>query len=75
MSKRSDTKELFQQGKLLTIHDIIYLEMSRLGYKITHKLIPEPLVDLFNRNGGKKCHGYQARGKYTKYSKAPNCTI
>ena len=37
--KRSNINELFKQGRLLSIHDIIYLEMTVLGYKITHKLI------------------------------------
>ena len=27
--------------------------MTVLGYKITHKMIPDPLVDIFNKKGGK----------------------
>ena len=39
--------------------------MIVLGYKITHKMIPDPLVDTFNNNGGKKQHDYETRSKNT----------
>ena len=61
--KRSNINELLKRGRLLSIHDIIYLEMTVLGYKITHKMIPDPLVDVFNKNGGKKQHDYETRSK------------
>ena len=38
--KRSNINELLKLGRILSIHDIIYLEMTVLGYKITHKMIP-----------------------------------
>ena len=63
--KRSNINELFKRGRLLSIYDMIYLEMTVLGYKITHKMVPDPLVDIFNKDEGKKQHDYETRSKIT----------
>ena len=34
-----------------------------MGYCVTHKLLPKPILRLFNRRGGQKTHRYKTRNK------------
>ena len=44
--------------------DLIKQEQYKLGYKISRKILPEPLIALFDKKGGKKCHRYPTRNKH-----------
>ena len=65
-SKRFNVNELIKQGGILSVYNLSHLELCKLWYKVTHKLLPEPLCDIFNKHGGKKTHKYHTRGKNTR---------
>ena len=44
---------------------MIKLELAKLGFKLTNELLPLPLLNLFNKDGGKKQHRYPRRSKKT----------
>ena len=43
---------------------MIKTELAKLGFRVTNELLPSPLLDLFNKAGGKK-HRYPMRSKKT----------
>ena len=53
--------ELFKQNCILTYPSLIQQELLKLGYKIDHRILPKPLLDMFNMNEGKKLHRYPIR--------------
>ena len=53
----------FQHLKVITLPDLITLHQQKLGYMVSHELLPKPLLDLFNKRGGKKSHRYLTRNK------------
>ena len=54
--KSSCVEPIFDHLNLTRLSDLIENESKKLGYKITHKLLPEPLTKLFQINGGRKMH-------------------
>ena len=56
--KSSCVEPISDSLKLIRFSDLIEIELKKLGYKITHKVLPEPLIELFQINGGRKMHRY-----------------
>ena len=61
----ADCTPLFKQSKMLSLHNIINVELAKLGYSINRKLLPKPILDIYDKNGGKKIHRYPTRNKMT----------
>ena len=62
--KSNDTiLEIYSRQGILTLPDMICLELSKLGYKIRHNLIPVPIQSIFKKGGGEKLHRYPTRHK------------
>ena len=57
--------EVFKCLKIKGLPDLITFHQQKLGYKVTHKLLPVPILELFDRRGGKKSHHYPSRNKNT----------
>ena len=55
LPKTSNVEPTFDQLNIIKLSDLIDNELKKLGHKISNKLLPEPLIELFQRNGGKKC--------------------
>ena len=58
-------KSAFNQLKIIRLPDLIVFHQQKLGYLVSHKLLPTPILGLFNRRGGKKTHRYETRNKNT----------
>ena len=66
MCKPLETIEsAFNQLKIIRLPDLIRFHQQKLGYLVSNKLLPTPIVGLFNRRGGKKTHCYETRSKNT----------
>ena len=59
----ADCTPLFKQNKMLTLHNIINVELAKQGYNINRKLLPKPILDIYDKNGGKKIRCYLTRNK------------
>ena len=68
MLKRSNADPIFKRQGIIRLPDLIKNELCKLGYKVTNKLLPKPLVGLFEQQGGKKTHKYETRNKNTQIS-------
>ena len=53
------------QLNILPLKRMIQFNLCKLGQQMTHKLLPKPLQDIINANGGKKTHRYPTRNKST----------
>ena len=66
MCKPLETVEsAFNRLKIIRLSEIIAFHQQRLGYLVSHKLLPMPILGLFNRRGGNKTHHYKTRNKNT----------
>ena len=66
MCKPLETVEsAFNQLKIIRLPDLITFHQQNLGYLVSYKLLPTPILGLFNRRGGKKTHRYETRNKNT----------
>ena len=61
----ADCIPLFKQSKMLSLHNIINVELAKQGYNINRKLLPKPILGIYDKNGGKKIHRYPTRNKMT----------
>ena len=61
-TRTSHTDPLFKQLKIIKFDDIVRLEQCKLAYKIKNRLMPTPILELFNTLG-KKTHRYNTRQK------------
>ena len=55
----------YKKLRILKIEDMIQIKLAKVGYNITNKKLPKPLLDMLNARGGKKTHRYPTRGKTT----------
>ena len=53
MQIKLHTDPLFKKIKILKMKDIIQLELLNFGYGIDHKILPQPILDLFKKMGKK----------------------
>ena len=50
----ADCIPLFNQSKMLPLHNMINVELAKQGYNINRKLLPKSILDILDKNGGKK---------------------
>ena len=55
--------EIYSKLRILTLPDMIRLELSKLGFKISHSLVPLPIQSIFKKCGSEKLHRYPTRNK------------
>ena len=53
----------FNRLKIIRLPDLNTFHQQKLGYQVSHKFLPTPIVELFKRRGGKKTHRYETRNK------------
>ena len=61
--QHSISEPLFWKSGILTIKQLVELELLKFGYKITNNLAPFPIRSLMHKNKGKKLHGYNTWSK------------
>ena len=50
----ADCIPLFKQSKMLPLHNMINVELAKQGYNINRKLLSKPILDIYDKKGGKK---------------------
>ena len=53
----------YNRLKIISLPDLLLFSQQKMGYCVTHKLLPKPILRLFNRRGGQKTHRYKTRNK------------
>ena len=48
---------------MLPLHNMINVELAKQEYNINRKLLPKPILDIFDKNGDKKTHCNPTRNK------------
>ena len=66
--KRQHTDPVFKNLRIMMIEDIIKFELCKLAYCVKEKLLPTPILELFNSD--KKTHQYN-----TRYKNVPNISM
>ena len=64
-NQRTQTNPLYKELYSLWFLDMIKLELTKLGYKVSNRMLPTPLLYMFNTYGGEKTHKYPTRSKNT----------
>ena len=64
-TRLTDIFNAMQQLNILPVNRMIQLNLRKLGHQMTHKLLPQPLQNIRNADGGKKPHRYPTRNKQT----------
>ena len=59
LKPRDSLHGVFPVLRTLTFPDMIQLELAKLGFKVSNKHLPAPILAIFNANGGEKKHKYQ----------------
>ena len=54
---------MYKELQLVRFEDMIRTELIKLGFKITSKILSNPLILAFEQEGGKKTHPYNTRNK------------
>ena len=52
--KNANTAPLFHKYGIMTFDKMVSLELSKMGYKPSHKLYPKPILELFDKKRGEK---------------------
>ena len=60
----SDLLPIFKSLQIQAIHNMIQFAMCKLGHNISHKHWPDPIIQLFDKFGGKKKHHYPTCNKH-----------
>ena len=63
VGKSVHTDPIFKELSLLKLPNMIRLQLAKVGYKVTNKLIPKPILKLFTCGHGHKQHRYSTRNK------------
>ena len=61
--KATSDQMMYKELQLVRFEDMIRTELIKLGFKITSKILPNPLILAFEQGGGKKTHPYNTRNK------------
>ena len=64
-TRPTDIFNAMRQLNILPLNRMIQLNLCKLGHQMTHKLLPQPLQNILNADGGKKTHKYPTRNKHT----------
>ena len=59
-----DTIKHFRDLYIIPINDMIQVAMCKLGHNISHKHIPKPIIQLFDKFEGRKQHHYPTGNKH-----------
>ena len=62
-STSANIQGLLKGCRLLNVQDVVELELSKFGYRLSKDLLPKPLKQLMEAKGGKKLHRYPTRNK------------
>ena len=71
----TDALTTMRQLNILPLKSMIRFNLCKLGQQMTHQLLPKPLQDIINADGGKKTHRYPTRNKFTPNIQKHQCTI
>ena len=63
LPKSTQLDSAFKKQKLLTIYELIDIELCKFGYSLAHQTTPTPIQNMLNKSGRKKTHGYPTRNK------------
>ena len=63
LKPRDSLHGVFQALQTIPFPDLIQLELTKLGFKVSKKYLPAPILAILNANGGEKKHKYQTRNK------------
>ena len=63
LKHRDSLHGVFQALRIIPFPDLIQLELTKLGFKVSKKYLPAPILAIFNANGGENKHKYQTRNK------------
>ena len=72
---KGSTEETSMNLGILLLDQMIQLTLCQLGYKLSHKLLPNPLHKIFDASGGKKSHRYRTRNKSTPKIQKHRCNL
>ena len=61
--KAPSNQMMYKELQLVRFEDMIRTELIKLGFKITNKILPNPLIMAFEQDGRKKNHPYNTRNK------------
>ena len=64
VAHKRDILSIFNDLRLMTVHNMIQISMCKLGHNILHKHFPSPIIRLFDMFGGCKSHQYLTRNKH-----------
>ena len=73
--RQIDALTTMRQLNILPLKSMIRFNLCKLGQQMTHKLLPKPLQDIINADGGKKTHRYPTRNRFTPNIQKHQCPI
>ena len=62
--KWTNIQQIFTELRLMPVQKMIKFAMCKLGYNVSRKQYPEPILTLFKKFGGQKIHCYPTRNKH-----------
>ena len=62
--KWTNIPQIFTELRLMPVQNMIKFAMCKLGYNVSQKQYPEPILKLFDKFGGQKVHRYTTRNKH-----------
>ena len=62
--KWTNIPQIFTELQLMPVQKMIKFAMCKLGYNVSRKQYPEPILKLFDKFGGQKVHRYPTRNKH-----------
>ena len=74
-TKSMDITNAMRQMNILPLNRMIQFNLCKLGHQMTHKLLPQPLQNILNADGGKKTHRYPTRNKHTPNIQKHQCIM
>ena len=63
--KDTSISTAYKEFKTLTVQQLIEQELLKIGHRVTHKIYPTPILNMFSKNRGEKTHEYETRNKNT----------
>ena len=54
LKPRDSLHGVFQALQIIPFPDLMQLELTKLGFKVSKKYLPAPILAIFNANGGEK---------------------
>ena len=59
-----DITDQFKDLNIIPFKGMIRIAMCKVGHNISHKYIPAPIIQLFDKFGGRKSHHYPTHNKH-----------